>query len=81
MISQRVISVLLAGGLLLPIVIVVLVAVARLLEFMADQVAAGALQTASLVLGVLWIVVLICLVLAQAVNVVGRSDDGDEPRE
>ena len=71
MISRRVFMILVAGACVFPLAIVVLLAVARLLDAMQDAAAAGVLDRVALAIGVLWAIDLVCLLLAVGINALG----------
>ena len=75
MISRRILLTLLAAGCVLPVAIVVVAAVGWLLGAMHDETGAAALGRVALALGIVWLVDLVCLVLAQALNVLGPPDE------
>ena len=82
MVSRKSIARLLLVALVLPIAIAVTVAVAHLLEAMADVVWARILYRAGLIGGIVWIVNLICLLIALAVVALDPgSSAGDESVE
>ncbi len=82
MVSRKSIARLLLVALVLPIAIAVTVAVAQLLEAMADVVWARILYRAGLIGGIVWIVNLICLLIALAVVTLDPgSSAGDESAE
>jgi hypothetical protein len=58
----------------LPVAIVVVVAVGRLLGAMQDAAGAAALDRIALALGIVWVIDLVCLVLAQSINSLGPPD-------
>lgn len=77
-ISRRVLLILVAVACVFPLAIVVLLAVARLLDAMQDAAAAGVLDRVALAIGVLWAIDLLCLLLAIGVNALGPpSGPGD----
>lgn len=71
MISRKVLIVLLSAGCVLPVAITLLWAVGRLLLAMQDSAAAVVLDRVALSLGLVWMLALVCLVLAQAINALG----------
>lgn len=75
LISQRVLFGLIAGAVILLIGGFVALALGRLLEALGDQVGSGALDYVALACGALFLIDLICLVLAQAVNGLDNPDD------
>ena len=76
MISRRILTALLLAACVLPVATLVVVAVGRLLGAMADEAGAAALDRIALALGILWVIDLVCLVLAQAINTLGPPDSG-----
>ena len=64
---------------LLPLAIVVLLAAARHLDGMQDAAAASVLDRVALGLGVLWVIDLVCLLLAVGINSLGPPPDGPPP--
>lgn len=75
LIPQRLVLVLLAAAILVPITVCVLLSVAALLNAMGDNTGGVVLQRIALAGGVVWAVDLICLVLALAANAVKNRDD------
>lgn len=80
MLSRRLLAPLLIGALLLPIVILVLVGLARLFAAMGDERGATAVDYVALGVAVVWVVDLIALVLAQALHLLQAPDEPDEPQ-
>lgn len=83
-IARQVILTLIVTTVLLPIAMSVLLGMAALLAGMGDAVGGGVFQRVALAVGVLWVINLIALVLAQAINGVGVQtredrDDSAEP--
>ena len=81
MISRKYISCLLIVAVLLPIALSVSWGVSQLLAAMNDAEWAAIVQRTGLVAAVVWVVVLICLLLALAINAVAadtRSDDSTD---
>ena len=70
-ISRRALSILVAVACVLPLAIVVVVAVARLLDAMQDAAAATVLDRVALAIGILWAIDLLCLLLAIGINALG----------
>ncbi len=64
-----------AGAVLLPIVIAVLWGVSALLIAMGDSSGGGVVKCVALAAGILWVVDLVCLVLAQTLNSLGGPDE------
>jgi hypothetical protein len=58
----------------LPVAIVVIVSVGWLLAAMDDDAGARILNRAALALGILWVVDLVCLLLAQAIHTLQPPD-------
>jgi hypothetical protein len=77
-VSKSTIVRLLGGGVLLPIAIVLVVGVAGLLTAMQDLAGAVCLQRIALGLGVVWVFIAICLLLAVAAN--SLSDPQEPPQ-
>jgi hypothetical protein len=65
----------------LPIAITVILAVSALLAAMNDTAGAMVLRYVALGCGILWIVNLVCLVLAQSLNSLGEGPPGGDPSE
>ena len=81
MISRKLMSCLLVIALLLPIALSVSWGVSQLLAAMNDATGATIVQRTGLVAAVVWVVVLICLLLALAINAVAadtRPDDSTD---
>lgn len=79
-ISQHVLLVLVAAAVVLPIAVCVIVALGRLLQAMGDASAAAVvLDWIAAGLGILWVLDLVLLVLAQAINCLSDSGDTHEP--
>jgi ABC-type transport system involved in multi-copper enzyme maturation permease subunit len=66
---------LIAGVAVLPIAICVILAVAALLGEMGEPPERSPLKWVALGVGILWVVDLICLVLAQALNSLAETDE------
>jgi uncharacterized membrane protein len=77
-ISPRTIVWLLIGALGLPIVLCVLLGLARLLEAMQDQSGAVVVGRFALAVGVLWVVDLIALLILQTIHGLPRASSKDE---
>jgi len=77
-VSSKAVLLLIAAGVVLPIVITVLAALAALLAGMGDAVGGLVLRYAAVACGIAWAVVLICLLLIQALNSLDDRSDGDE---
>jgi hypothetical protein len=74
---SKVLLALLVAGLVLPITICVVLALASLLPAMGDAVGGLVLRYVAEAGGVVWIVVLVGLIFVEAIDVLGRSDDAD----
>ena len=77
-VSSKVLLALMVAGLVLPITICVVLALASLLAAMGDAVGGAVLRYVALAGGVVWIVVLVGLIFVQAIHALGRSDDADQ---
>jgi len=75
---SKVIWGLVAGGLILPIAISVILALGALIGAMGDLAGAVALRYVALGCGIVWIIVLISLLLAQAVRSLGEGEEPDK---
>jgi hypothetical protein len=71
MISRRALTFLVAAACVLPLAIVVMVGAARLLDAMQDAAAATVLDRIALGAAIGWLVDLLCLLLAIAINALG----------
>ena len=69
---------LLTIALLLPIAICVMVAMAALLGSMGDAAGSAVLRYVALGFGILWVINLIVLVIANAVRLLPNDDDGND---
>lgn len=85
LIPRRIVALAVAGLLLLPIAIVLVLATAQLLSAMQDASGAAVLQRIGLALGLIWLLGLIGLVLTLGINTLDAadadeqaSDDNDE---
>ena len=87
MISRRILAWLVIVALVLPIALSISVATARLLAAMQDEAGSAALGRAALVLGIVWVVDLVCLVIAVGLALLAipnqaacdqATPDGDE---
>jgi hypothetical protein len=76
-IPRHTIALAIAGALILPIAICLILAVSSLLSAMGDAVGGGAMRWVSLGFGIIWVLDLILLVLALAVNTLSAPDDSD----
>jgi hypothetical protein len=72
---SKALYILLVAGLLLPIAICVMVALAALLTAMQDAAGGAALRYVALAGGILWVVDLVAIVLVQAIDALDRSDE------
>ncbi len=79
LITPRFLPALVAGAILLPISICVVLGVAWLLEAMGDPSGGAVLRRIALAGGVAWIIDLIVLLLALAVSNLHGVDERDEP--
>ena len=77
-VPPKVLLVLIVAGLVLPMTICVVLGLAALLEAMQDLMGGKVLRYVALAGGVAWIVVLVGLIFAQAIDTLGRSDDADQ---
>jgi hypothetical protein len=78
-IPSRVVLILVAAALLLPITICVVFGVGSLLTAMDDSTGGGVLGRIALGCGVLWVVDLIGLVLVLAIGTLWNPDGPDQP--
>ena len=74
-VPQRVLLLLIAVAVVLPIGICVMLALGRLLGAMGDASGGIVLDWIALACGVAWVLDLICLILVQGINSLGDSDD------
>ncbi len=74
-VSTRILLLLLAPTVVLPIGCLLLAALASLLGLMGDSAGSTTLGWIAVGLGVVWLLGLVCLVLALAVNALFDSDD------
>ncbi|HEX5447080.1 MAG TPA: hypothetical protein VFW87_24910 [Pirellulales bacterium] len=81
MIPKQVVALALAGLLLLPIAILLVVGAASLLTAMQDAAGAAVLQRIGLALGLVWLLGLIALILMLGVNALAPPGDRPEHRE
>ena len=77
-VSSMVLLALIVAGLVLPMTICVVLALASLLAAMGDAVGATVLRYVALAGGIVWIVVLVGLIFVQAIHALDRSDDADQ---
>jgi hypothetical protein len=73
-IPRRALTLLLTTGCVLPVAITIVVGVARLLTAMGDEAGALALDRTALALGILWVIGLVCLLLALAIHILGPPE-------
>ena len=66
---------LVVAGLLLPVAISIVIALASLLSSVGDPTGGTALRYVALAAGVLWIVDLVAIVIVQAIDALERPDD------
>jgi hypothetical protein len=69
---------LIVAGLLLPVMICIVMALASLLAALGDRLGGAVLQYVGLAGGVLWIMVLVALIIVQAIHTLGEPDDPDQ---
>ncbi len=74
MISRRILIALVTSAVVLPVAIVVVAAAGRLLGAMQDASGALFLDRIALALGIVWVILLVCLVLVQAINMLEPPD-------
>jgi hypothetical protein len=77
-IPSRILAPLVLGALVLPITISVMVGVGRLLAAMGDPAGAAVLEYLALACGIVWVVLLVCLVVALGIVAVGRQEEPPE---
>jgi len=77
-VSAKAMLALVAAGVVLPIVIAVLLGLDALLAGMGDADGGSVLGYVALAGGITWIIVLVCLLLAQGLNALDDRDDSDE---
>lgn len=75
LIPKRVVALAVAGLLLLPIAIVLVLATAQLLAAMQDAAGAAVLQRIGLGLGLIWLLGLIGLVVTLGINALDAADE------
>ena len=71
MVSRSVLTVLVAAGFVIPVAIAVVMGVGRLLGAMQDAAGAAVLDRVALAIGILWVLDVVCLVLALGINTLG----------
>lgn len=74
----RLLSPLVISALTLPIAISVLAAVGRLLAAMGDAAGGAVLDRVTLAAGIVWVVLLVCLVLVLGIAALGRNQQPPE---
>lgn len=77
LVPRWIIRLVVAGALVLPIAICVILAVSLLLGAMDDPLGGNVLKYIALGVGIFWAVDLICLVLVQALNSLTDTDRGE----
>ena len=77
-VPSKVLLALIVAGLVLPMTICVVLALAELLPAMGDKVGGTVLRYVALAGGIVWIVVLVVLILLQAIQAMDRADDADQ---
>jgi uncharacterized membrane protein YhaH (DUF805 family) len=79
-VSTHTVFLLLVGGLVLPIAISLILALATLLTAMGDAIGGQVLQYIALACGIFWMIDLVCLLLAQGLNSLAdrSADDQDQ---
>ncbi len=77
-VSTKVLLALIFAGIVLPITICVVLALALLLAAMGDALGGLVLRYVALAGGIVWFVVLVGLILIQAIDTLGRSDNVDQ---
>jgi hypothetical protein len=75
--SSLAIALLLTGAIILPIAISLVLGAASLLSTMGDTVGGGVLKWIALSCGIIWVLNLILLVLALAINTLNNPNDSD----
>lgn len=80
LIPKRIVALAIAGLLLLPIAIVLVLATAQLLAAMQDAAGAAVLQWIGLALGLIWLLGLIGLVLTLGINALDSTDEQTNDR-
>lgn len=75
LIPKRIVALAVAGLLLLPIAIVLVLATAQLLAAMQDEGGAAVLQRIGLALGLIWLLGLIGLVMTLGINALDTAED------
>jgi hypothetical protein len=75
--SSQLLLPLIVAALVLPMTICVVLGLAALLTAMSDTVGAAVLRYVALAGGIVWILVLVVLVLVQAIQALGPSEEDD----
>ena len=78
MMPPRLLTPLVISALTLPIAISVLAAVGRLLTAMGDAAGGAVLDRVTLAAGIVWVVLLVCLVLVLGIAALGRNQPPPE---
>jgi hypothetical protein len=73
--SRRVLMVLVTTACVLPLALAIVLGVSRLLAALEDLAAAAVLDRIALAIGILWVIVLVSLVLAQGIRALGPPSD------
>jgi hypothetical protein len=76
---RRLVVTLTVSAVIFPIVLCVLEGVGALLRGMGDHLGGSVLDYAALAGGILWLINLICLILALAIASIGGHGDSEEP--
>jgi hypothetical protein len=76
-VPPKVLLALMVAGLVLPITVCVVLALASLLAAMGDAAGGLVLRYVALAGGIIWIIVLVSLIFVQVLYTLGRSDDAD----
>jgi hypothetical protein len=76
-IFRHIIALAIAGAIILPIAICLIIAVASLLSAMGDITGGGVLRWVALACGIVWVLDLILLVIALGVNALTGLDNSD----
>ena len=77
LVPRWIILLLIAGALILPIAICVILALSGLLDAMEDSKGGVALKYIALGGGILWVIDLVCLVVVQGLNSLIDRNDGE----
>ncbi len=76
--ARKIVLLLIAAAIVLPIAVCVVLAVGALLSAMGDSPGGGVLRYIAWAFGILWGVDLICLVLAMGVSVLTDPDETED---